>query len=101
MAKINKDDEIKKELGIYPFGSKILVDRKDIISLQNFYLDVLETPLPKGILEHFNKQHNALRKLLGLVSLEEKEKEALKVSPSAETFLMKQYVCSCQKKKKK
>lgn len=94
-------EDLKKSLGIHPFGSKFLIERKDIIALQNFYLNTNAIPMPKALHEHFNKQHDLLRSILGLVSLEEKEKLTLEVSPSSEGFLSKQYICTCYNKKNK
>jgi len=93
-------EDLKKSLGIHPFGTKFLIERKDIIALQNFYLDINAIPMPKTLQEHFNKQHNLLRNILGLIPLEEKDKQMQEISPSNPGFLDKQYICTCYSSKK-
>jgi hypothetical protein len=65
------DEKIKAKLDLWPYGSNIIVDKKDLVGLQNFFLEIRDIPMPAELISHFEKQHNQIRKILQLLSLED------------------------------
>jgi hypothetical protein len=91
------DEKIKAKLDLWPYGQNIIVDKKDLVGLQNFFLDVRDIPMPLELISHFEKQHDQIRKILQLLSLEDIQSFT---KPGEPYEGPKMYSCKCFRGKK-
>lgn len=88
-------EKTRKELGLFPYGRNLVVSKDDLITLQNFYLTVRNIPMPHTLISHFETQHNLLRKVLGLVPLED-----IQPLVPVNEITVNKYKCHCLVRKK-
>ena len=90
-------EEVKAQFGLWPYDSNIIIDKRQLVELQDFFLNIREIPLPSSVIHHFESQHNIIRKILQLVPLEDIES----LSKPGEKYVgPKTYKCRCYKSKK-
>lgn len=92
-------EKSKAYLKLWPYGTNLLVSKSDLATLQQFYLAIKDIPLPDSLIPHFEKQHNLLRKALGLIPLEDLEAKWKEESSNFST--QPKYICKCFKTRKR
>lgn len=94
-------DKTKRSLGIFPFGTNVIVDKRQLVKLQNLFVDLKGYQIPDQIYDMLIKHFDEIRKCVGLISFEEYEIEKKKSFPNTFEPTFTTYNCKCKKSKDK
>ena|ERR1700733_9802480 len=94
-------DKIKKDLKIAPYGSNIIIDKRQLSKLQDLFLDLKEYTVPEEIYEMLIKHMNEIRNCLGLITFEEYEDNRRNMFSNTFQPTFVSYKCKCIKKRKR
>lgn len=94
-------EKVRSYLKLWPYGSNIVVDRRRIHQLQNFFIAIRELPLPDTLWKELNKFQNEVRDIIELISVEEFEvQNQARLKEHWEPF-NPNYNCKCHTRKRR
>lgn len=90
-------EKSKSYLKLWPYGSNIVINKKQVSKLMNFYMDMANTPLPSHVHEKFQEHMRLLREMLNLCSVEDNDSKWAEITKESRPTFPK-YVCKCNNK---
>lgn len=94
-------EKVRSYLKLWPYGSNIIVDRRRIQHLQNFFIAIRELPLPDTVWRELNTFQNEVRDIIELISIEAfEEQNKARLKEHWEPF-SPTYNCKCHTRKRR